>query len=178
MKLENIYTGNGDYGETSFLFEKGSKDHILILANQFINIFNIKLGYLYGKGFDSYIDKIQDDLVIIMGQVISSRTKKSLNNYKEKFGELTDEIIKERKEFLNYVKEQNIELNGWTKYNSIDSLPFFECCEFCRAAEIFLVDASKNHNCFIDDCILEYFNYINKMIFMMGIIYERKLKSH
>lgn len=172
MKLENIYTGNGDHGSTSFLFEKGHKNHPLILSNQYINLFNVKLGYLYGKGFDPYINSIQDDLVLIMGQVISSRTEKELNSYKEKFGELTDDTIKERKKFLDFVKSKNIKLNGWTKYNNVDSLPFYECCEFCRLAELMLVESKLEYGLFIDDNILEYFNFVNKMVFMMAIIFE------
>jgi cob(I)alamin adenosyltransferase len=175
-----MYTGGGNDGTTcipdgmsSATFSgRGSKGNILIETNNYINTFNIKLGWLYGYGMDKWIELIQGHLVLLMGEVISSSNELSLNSYTDTFGYIKDEHIDQVKEFLNVVKLCDITIDGWVKYNNKRSLPFHEACEACRLAEIYIVKA-KDEGCEISHFIVSYFNYLSKMLFMMGYIVDK-----
>ena len=174
-----MYTGGGDDGTTCIpdgmsnapFSGRGSKGHILVETNQIINIFNLKLGYLYGYGMDKWLELIQTHLVTLMGEVISSSNEMSLNSYTNTFGYIKEEHILQIEEFLKIIESCDITINGWVKYNNKRSLPFYEACEFCRMAEVYVVKA-KDQGMDISHNIIRYFNYLSKMLFMMGYVID------
>jgi cob(I)alamin adenosyltransferase len=153
-----MYTGGGDDGTTCIpdgmsnapFSGRGSKGHILVETNQIINIFNLKLGYLYGY---------------------ASSNEMSLNSYTNTFGYIKEEHILQIEEFLKIIESCDITINGWVKYNNKRSLPFYEACEFCRMAEVYVVKA-KDQGMDISHNIIRYFNYLSKMLFMMGYVID------
>jgi cob(I)alamin adenosyltransferase len=168
MKLHNIYTGSGNFGETSLIFNtRVSKAHVLIETNQYINLFKLNMGKIPHKLFDNWIEMFQEDMNIVMGYVVASYDKESVEKYIEKFNPDIEGRINKAQLFIDVIKELDIAIDGWVDYNNEDSLPYFECSEYCRLAEIYLVK-SQEANYHIPKSILEYFNMLNKILFMMG----------
>lgn len=167
-----ITTKRGDCGETDLMFgRRVAKDHPRIMAVGAIDELNSNLGIVRvlskdDKGFIKKIEHIQNELIILMGEI--STLEEDLNLYEEKgFERFEDGRTKVLDEWIKTIEDKETDYAGWAlpgASGSIISAHLDSARVVCRRAEREYIKADEDPN----ESIVIFLNRLSDLLWLMA----------
>lgn len=174
--MPKIATKTGDKGTTKTLFGQSvPKNHTIIeivgsvdVASAFIGVAKCNIPLELNKYID-LLEKIQKDLILIMGQV-NAVDEKHLHQYLSKFQPLQDadlEIIEKEVELLESLPE--LEQKDWVLYGTnIPSAHLDVASKQIRMAECSLFHYYDAYPELKSALIMKYINRVSDLLYLMA----------
>ena len=173
-----ITTKRGDYGETDLMFgRRVPKDHPRVVAVGAIDELNANLGIVRVSSQDvsgiiEKIEHIQNDLIILMGEIITLPEDLDLYHKKgfERFEENRTKVLER---WIKDFEVKKSEYQGWAlpgASGSIISVRLDSARVVCRRAERECIKLGENLN----ESIIMFLNRLSDLLWLMAREEDKK----
>ena len=173
-----ITTKRGDYGETDLMFgRRVPKDHPRVVAVGAIDELNANLGIVRVSSRDvsgiiEKIEHIQNDLIILMGEIITLPEDLDLYHKKgfERFEENRTKVLER---WIKDFEVKKSEYQGWAlpgASGSIISVRLDSARVVCRRAERECIKLGENLN----ESIIMFLNRLSDLLWLMAREEDKK----